>query len=63
MELPYLPRLFIAALLALYGPHPGVALYAAPELTKMTLPPLVLLRNAGKDACNAVTSEKKFTSK
>jgi len=53
----------MAALLALYGPHPGLPFTAAPELTKTILPPILLLRKAGKAACMAVTKEKKFTSK
>lgn len=54
---------FMAALPALYGPQPGIPLTAAPELTKTTLPPLALLRRCGKVTFNAVTREKKLTSK
>lgn len=63
MSLQYLHREFIAALLALYGPHPGTPLTAAPELTKTILPPWVLFRRKGKATLVAVTREKKFTSK
>lgn len=59
----YRHKLFIAALLALYGPQPGVPLIAAPELTKTIRPPRSLLRNAGRAALTAVIREKKLTSK
>jgi hypothetical protein len=38
-------------------------LTAEPELTNTILPPLSLLRKAGKAACTAVINEKKLTSK
>lgn len=59
----YLHRLFRAALLALYGPHPGMFPVAAPELTKTRRPPCELLRSSGSVARMAVTREKKLTSK
>jgi hypothetical protein len=57
----HLLRLFIAALLALYAPHPCMFPVAAPELTKMILP--FDSRKPGKEALMAVTSEKKLISK
>lgn len=58
-----LHRLFMAALLALYGPHPGMFPVAAPELMKTRRPPCELLRSSGSVARMAVTREKKLTSK
>lgn len=57
----HLLKLFIAALLALYGAHPGMPPVAAPELIKMTLPFDSL--KAGREALMAGTSENKLTSK
>lgn len=57
----YLQKLFIAALLVLYAPHPPVAPVAAPELTNMTFP--LLCRNRGKALLTVWRREKKLTSK
>lgn len=58
-----LHRLFIAALLALYGPQAYVPPVAAPELMNTILPPRSLARKAGIAARTAVINEKKLTSK
>ena len=57
----HLLKLFIAALLALYGAHPGMPPVAAPELIKMILP--FDSRKAGREALMAGISENKLTSK
>lgn len=63
MKIKDLHREFIAALPALYGPHPGIPFIAAPELTKTILPPMALLLKYGKADFTAVMREKKLTSK
>jgi hypothetical protein len=57
----HLLKLFIAALLALYGAHPGIFPVAAPELIKTILP--FDSRKAGKEVLIAGTRENKLTSK